>query len=675
MKAPTGTGKSIGIPAGLGKLGTRVYIAVPTRTAAISLSGYLKLILPGTKIGYAAEAQIEYTNETQIVYATAGHMCGKMLRTFNKGIPQAITFTDVLIVDEIHTGSIDNTCILSLWMYSASKGVAVPRLVVLSATPAPIYLSPAPSHYEVIVPRPYPIDVRYYDMRKVGSAIENPDKFYREVVLLIQKLHNQPDHEGDFLVFVPGSSEVESIMRQLEDLDMPQTIILGAYSAMKKEDVQLIYSESPKDARGNRYRKIIISTNLAESAITVDGLSDVIDTMLEKRAETSSTDGFRLVTSYISRDSAEQRCGRIGRTSVGVCHRLISKEEYDLLDHHRAPEVERLPLHELVIRLLDVGLNPVEVIKGIEHHRVSGSVGILTRLKMIQWPEEERTKSIVAGIPIVTDLGHFAPNLPLGVRNVAFLWKWLKADYPAFPGIVLAVIIDSYGPSYFFNPRREKGQSVQDYRSMLERHQEHYFSKFRGGRTDGSLGAYINMWNTMAEEIDGLGADGFNIDYRKLLKWSQSNSINHKKLREVVGIVIRVTNAVRRAGFNVAVGPFTKDGLMMAAIPMLVDVYSDNLFTRKGDYGSQYEHIETGDIYRLDRNNVYGELENNPPKVVVGLITAEIKTTQAEIRIINLALEAIGVLIEEPPKPEPGATRELKEMETALEILDDLRDT
>src|SRR5438270_12721615 len=118
--APTGTGKSLAIPAAIAETGSKCFISVPTRTAAISLAAFQlgNISNKDIKVGFAAEKEIRYNDQTNIVYVTSGHMRRKMLSYFKSGIASPITFCELLIVDEMHAGSIDNTVILSLWMES-----------------------------------------------------------------------------------------------------------------------------------------------------------------------------------------------------------------------------------------------------------------------------------------------------------------------------------------------------------------------------------------------------------------------------------------------------------------------------------------------------------------------------------------------------------------------------
>src|SRR5207253_2983708 len=120
--APTGSGKSVGVPRVMKGI---CFVVVPTRSAAISLYEYQKK-LGHESVGYAAEGNIKYDSSTALVYVTGGHMRLKMLSFFRDGTARDVDFCDVLIVDEIHSGSIDNTLIISLWMAASNREVLVP---------------------------------------------------------------------------------------------------------------------------------------------------------------------------------------------------------------------------------------------------------------------------------------------------------------------------------------------------------------------------------------------------------------------------------------------------------------------------------------------------------------------------------------------------------------------
>ena len=867
--APTGSGKSVAVPAAIASAGARCFVTVPTRTAALSLTEYQRLLQqassPGidvTKIvGYAAEGNVNYGPSTMVAYVTGGHARRKMLSYFSGGMVSPINFCDVLMVDEVHSGSLDTTIIISLWMKAAALGVPVPRLVIASATPVPIPINPPPAVYTVELVA-FPIEFRYLTK---DFDIDDPNGLlYSESARVAANIHKEtPIETGHILIFAPGSAEVESVTSSLKELLQEpiqgKTVsIIPAFGALKQEDIALIYKETGPDER-----KIVIATNIAEMSITISDVGHVIDTMVEKRAETSQSGGFRLTTHYISKDSAKQRAGRTGRTRQGICYRMCTEQLYNSLEQHRPPEIQRIPIYETVIELLDVGLSPETVIQGIDTQRVLQAVQVLNTLGMV-------TNS-PTGL-IVTELGHFAPKFPISVRNAAFLWKWMnysgrryspntikaghervninledmeidetseystirlyhmdqitsifqaeginpssiidatanvggdsinflrnfpnasliaieldtkiarilrrnfeniakilgtnyrynvtainmsavdyfksnryadliffdppwtgrdyilqdklsleldgqgigilignilragmtnlvllkvpinadiekimtdinlnvdaksydvfkdnstiidyrlifirsnefpllsptvmtqnvptevqlvQAGYPAFPGIVVAALIDCYGPSYFWIPRRKSDTSLEEHNIMVKEYKAKHFSKYIGYN---DLETSLNMWTDLMKTTGGI-----HTPQRTIIKWSRDNSINNKKIRELLMIIEQCINAANRQGYQVDVAPFTTQGVMNAARPLLLSVYSDMTLIHRRDI--TYFSPITREDYRLDTRDAVNRLTENPPKGIISLSTAEIKTQRGAFRVIGFGVD------------------------------------
>jgi len=628
--APTGSGKSVGIPAGISAVGAKCWVVVPTRTAAISLAEYQRVLQRAANInlnfnqinklvGYAAEGKINYGPETIIAYVTGGHARRKMLSYFSKGVASPIDFCDVIMLDEVHSGSLDTTMILSLWMKAASSGIKVPRLVIASATPVPITIEPTPVVYIVDLAA-FPIEIRYLNK---DIDIDDPSgSLYIEAARIGVDIHkNTSVDSGHILIFAPGSAEVETIASSMKDqlkepIEGKLINIIPAFGALKPEDIALIYKQT-----GPNERKVVIATNIAEMSITITDIGYVVDTMVEKRAETSQSGGFRLTTHYISKDSAKQRAGRTGRTRPGICYRLCTQEKFNKLEEHRPPEIQRVPIYEIIMELLDVGLTPENIIKGIDVQRIIQAVNLLNRLGMVRGMSE-------TGI-VVTDLGHFAPKFPISVRNAAFLWHWIQAGYPIFPGIVVSAIIDSYGPSYFWIPRRKPDMPVEEYNLIIKEYKTKYFEKYIGYN---DLETSLNMWSDLMQTSGGI-----QISPRKLVTWARDNSINNKKIRELLTIIEQSINILERDGYKIIIGPFTTEGVMTASRPILLSVYSDMTMIHSRDI--IYFNPITREDYKLDNRDSVNKFIDNPPKGIIALVTAEIKTQRGFFRIIGFGVD------------------------------------
>jgi HrpA-like RNA helicase len=622
--AGTGSGKSIGVPAAIASTGSRCFVVVPTRTAAVSLAQYQtilqKKVTPNLNVnfvGYAAEGNIQYTNDTRIAYVTGGHARKKLLSYFSKGVVKPMNFCDVLFVDEIHSGTLDTTIVISLWMKARSLRAAVPRLVIASATPVPMPIVPAPLVYTVETSG-FPIDIRYHN--KDLDIDDNRGALYIEASQVAFDFHRaNPIANGHILIFAPGSNEVEAMVTQLTQLSSTpiagkKLLIIPAFGALKQEDIELIYRQTTPDER-----KIVIATNIAETAITIADIGFVVDTMTEKRAETSLSGGFRLATHYISKDSAKQRAGRTGRTRPGIAYRMITEQSFQRLEDHRPPEIQRVPIYETIMELLAVGLTPEDTIIGIEPHRIQQAVQLLNQLGMIQQLD---------GNIVVTDMGHFAPKFSLSVRNAAFLWQWLQAGHPLFPGIVTAALIDSYGPSYFWLPRRNREMSDTEHRAVLEAHKDKYFSQYIGYS---DLETALNMWSDM---VKTLGIDANQI---AIAKWSRDHSMNNKKIRELLQIVVRSMHTLTSLNHQITVGPFTTAGVTNVAKQLLLKPYSDRIMI--GDARGNFFNPVTREQYRLDNRDALNQFGERAPKGIIALVTAEIQGQRGALRIVSFAVD------------------------------------
>jgi HrpA-like RNA helicase len=386
--APTGTGKSIAIPRYLAQMGYRVLVATPTIASALSLWSYQKE-LAGISVGYAADREIRYDDQSQIIYATSGHVYRLLLR---KQYPCTLLF-----VDEVHTGLADITLIISLYLHHYENKIDVPKILLVSATPVPLQISPrvwAPDFGS-----PYRVTVEYEDVDIPSQSL---------MVAAANKVHSIVD-PGDVLVFAPGKREIQQIISALNTRKNDYEI----YSLHREVDRE--YRD--KIFRKSDRRKVIVATNVAETSLTIPGIVYVVDTLLEKISETSPAQAERLVTTKVSKDSADQRKGRTGRTSDGFCFRLISKESYDKLPQHRLAEIYRIPLNQIIIELLSSGYDPEEVLNGLHlSAQISTALSKLSSLGLIIGSH-------------VNDSGHFAARINLSVNNAALVYKWITQPH------------------------------------------------------------------------------------------------------------------------------------------------------------------------------------------------------------------------------------------------------
>lgn len=579
VTAPTGTGKSLGIPWAVAKTKSKIFVSVPTIISAISLAETFRRYTPQIKVGYAAEGRINYDEQTQVVYATSGHLRLKILRGISEGKCD-LSFAKVIMIDEYHLHKADNDIIYGIWTHCRQQGQPVPRMILASATPDP---SLSGATYEVKT-ESYPISVEYVNSKGV---LDDTVQYARRL--------STSSTSGHILVFLPGASEVERAAKDLRIPTIPNARIYTAYSEMSKEAINRIYEKVPPNVR-----KIIVATNVLETSITIPDVGIVIDSMLEKRAETSPAGGLHLVTTEISRDSATQRCGRTGRTRAGVCYRMLSEFKYNQLEPHTPKEIVRVPLYRYVMEIITTGLDPYKIFPTEVSSKVAKSIGLLYNLGLVQ----RETNQITPG-------GQFVFDLPMDVRMGAVLYRWLDQDLPAYPGIVVSTLIDNWGPSYFFYPRRHSSSDVEFNDKVKEFNAK--ISKFKSEQ--GSLGMLIKLWNDLMNYQAPR-----DLDLNLVYEWSQENAVNFKVIKEGLYRIRQISLILTKKGYQIDQGPFTEQGVVENMAPLLDQVYEDLSMTVKSTQGQiLYYHPGTRKDYVLDIREQY-----LTPKSINSIIVTEI---------------------------------------------------
>ena len=709
LEAPTGTGKSLGVPWELARRGFRVAVSVPTRQAAWSLCSRQKFLIQDSlrlqsfwlgetsrteqevEVGYAAEGERRYNHQTNIIYGTSGHWRRKLTGIYarhNSGKKIAnrvwpdLGFCDVFILDEIHTGTVDNDILLALMTEAQKAGVRVPKLVLASATYQPEKFA---GYVPIKIPTSgYPVEVIYQDDEYLVYRPEDHGHF-DQTVALVAKLHGDDPRleEGHFLVFAAGTNEVEDLAESLSDLD--QVVVLPLYSKLKFEEQSRIYQ-----AVASHQRKIVVATNIAETSLTVPGIGVVIDMCAEKRAETSSCGGFRLMTTFIAKNSADQRKGRTGRERPGKCYRVMSKERFYRLEESRPDEIKRVPIYSVILELLDAGLDPQRLLSSIPvvsdtvqsldgdqvaprpkipEAKLQRTMDLLAKIKLLELPEavevkyldfdsqddsdeqeeqfdafhllQRQTKHARYAAAIVTHMGHFAPAFPLAVRNSAILYHWIVDGHEPYEALVILVMLDAYGPGYCFFPRKEKNESPEKYQARMTAHRDYYFSEYAG---PDDLVSFARIWNMLMSDVGGLFADRQAIS-RYCSEWS----LNHKKIREALMIMRQCVKALNDKDVRLVLRSFDALDVVDRLRPYFAEVYSDRQMqaipnSRGTKYQSvgEYEFELMADFqtfYFLENRRKISNMTNRPPAFIMALVDFEIQTGGRILRVISVAVE------------------------------------
>lgn len=175
---------------------------------------------------------------------------------------------------------------------------------------------------------------------------------YDLLALLLDSLVRSKNDDGSILVFLPGVGEIERAERAINQMSIQSINVLPLHGGLQPEKQNLVFQPASNGAT-----KIILSTNVAETSITIPDCTVVIDTCKEKQSSFDPVNRMPLLLEcFASQDSLRQRRGRAGRVRPGLCYKLISKRHYQTLPAHGTPEVKRCALEQSLLSLLFLGL-------------------------------------------------------------------------------------------------------------------------------------------------------------------------------------------------------------------------------------------------------------------------------------------------------------------------------
>ncbi|KAJ3215648.1 DEAH (Asp-Glu-Ala-His) box polypeptide 34 [Dinochytrium kinnereticum] len=356
IAADTGAGKSTQVPQYLLEGGfDKIACTQPRRIACYSLArrvSYESLNIYGSEIAYQ----------------------GLLLRQF--AADPNLSLYNVIIVDEVHERHITGDFLLGVLKRILAVRDDI-RLVLMSATinaelfsqyfNAPVFNIPGrvfPVRIEYLPANEEDrnvVDDSFYKERTEGLIKESISaktvKFKPEPYLRILERIDQvvPAHErGDLLIFMSGINEITNLADSLKPYAQytKRWIILMLHSALSVKEQEKVFDVAPAGVR-----KCILSTNIAETSVTIDGIRFIIDSGKVKEMGFDSKTGISKLSEYwISQSSAKQRTGRAGRTGPGECFRLYSAKEHDRLNEFPIPEIMRMPLEPTLLQILAYGL-------------------------------------------------------------------------------------------------------------------------------------------------------------------------------------------------------------------------------------------------------------------------------------------------------------------------------
>nr|CRZ22260.1 BMA-SMGL-2 [Brugia malayi] len=407
----TGCGKSTQVPQYLLDAGyDRIACTQPRRIAAMALArrvAYETLNEYGSKIAYQIRFEKTRTLRTRLLFVTEGLLL-RQLQT-----DPELNQYNVIILDEIHERNLSGDFLLGL-LHNLLRKRDDLKLILMSAT---INLELFQNYFKdapviKIAGRLYPIELRYmpikehnqYESEKKKAKID-PGPYLNILQMIDAKVDR--NERGDVLIFLNGVSEISTVAEALKIYaeTSKKWVILTLHSTLSTEEQDKVFDIAPLGIR-----KCILSTNIAETSVTIDQIRFVIDSGKVNLVKFDSKTGMHSLREYwTSQASADQRKGRAGRTGPGICYRLYSQQHFDKMEPFTVSEINRVSLESLAMQIvsMDLGISPLEF-PFIERP----NMGELEEAVESLW----RQGILVAGnTKALTPLGKIIANIPVEI--------------------------------------------------------------------------------------------------------------------------------------------------------------------------------------------------------------------------------------------------------------------
>jgi len=434
VEAAPGAGKTTRIPRALLQAGIggerEIWVSEPRRVAARLAADYVASQLgerPGERVGYSVRFEERSSAATRLRYVTEGVLLERLVGA------QGAAGLGVVVLDEFHERHVATDLNLMLLRRQLEHDREL-RLIVMSATldaeAVARYLGGCPRLRSQ--GRVFPLTI----VHDPPSEEERPLQL--RVASAVKKLVREAPR-GDVLVFLPGAAEI----RRAEDS-------LSGFAQEHALELLTLHGEMPLDAQVRAIapaarRKIVLATNVAESSITVQGVTAVVDSGLARIAEHSPWTGRQsLAVRPIARASAVQRAGRAGRIEPGQVLRLYTEASFRARPEQERPEVERLDLAEPLLTLYGAGLVPQasDWLDAPSEAALDGARALLTRLGLLDGQT-------------LTELGRQARALPLHPRLARLVLEGQRAGIADTACLAAALLAER-------DPRQNPGLAARE---------------------------------------------------------------------------------------------------------------------------------------------------------------------------------------------------------------------
>ncbi|WP_067476499.1 ATP-dependent RNA helicase HrpA [Actinomadura hibisca] len=523
----TGSGKTTQLPKICLELGRGVTGAIghtqPRRLAARTVADRIAEEL-GTGLGEAVGYKVRFTDksgdDTLVKLMTDGILLAeiqtdRLLRRY-----------DTLIIDEAHERSLNIDFLLGYVREILPRRPDL-KVIITSATIDPERFSRHFGDAPIVEVsgRTYPVEVRYRPVADPDDPGADPDRDQVQAIIdAVDELALEAP--GDVLVFLSGEREIrdtaDALNKHFQNRRGPATEVLPLYARLSAAEQHRVF-------QAHRGRRIVLATNVAETSLTVPGIKYVVDPGTARISRYSHRLKVqRLPIEPISQASANQRKGRSGRTSDGICVRLYSEEDFESRPEFTDPEILRTNLASVILQMTALGLGDIAAFPFVEppdRRNVKAGVDLLHELGAIDPAEKDPRKRL-------TPAGRRLAQLPIDPRLARMV---LEADTG---GCVREVLIIA------------SALSIQDPRERPAEHQQAADEKHkRFADPTSDFLSYLNLWNYLREKQQELSGSQFRrmcknefLHYLRVREWQDLHG-QLKQVAKTLGVTVNSVDA------------------------------------------------------------------------------------------------------------------------------------
>ncbi|WP_250658395.1 ATP-dependent RNA helicase HrpA [Alkalimarinus coralli] len=494
----TGSGKTTQIPKICMQLGRGVKGIIghtqPRRLAARSVSMRIAEEVGcelGGVIGYQVRFNDQVSDNTLVKLMTDGILLAEIQRD------RFLNAYDTIIIDEAHERSLNIDFLLGYLKRLLPKRPDL-KVIITSAT---IDVERFSKHFNnapviEVSGRTYSVETRYRPLYESDDGDEERtlnDGVLQAVLEIIdeEKITKKP--LGDILVFLPGEREIRDLAKYLRDYDIKDTEVLPLYARLGAADQLRVF-------KPHRGRRIVLSTNVAETSITVPGIRYVIDPGTARISRYSYRSKIqRLPVEPVSQASSNQRKGRCGRVAEGICYRLYSEEDFNNRPEFTDAEILRTNLASVILKMIDLGFGQIDqfpFVDSPDKRLINDGFKLLFELGAVDAKRD------------MTEQGKMLAKIPVDPRIGRMLIEANKQG-----SLSEALIITS-------------ALSIQDPRERpAEKKQAADQAHAAYKDPDSDFVAFVNLWNSFEQERQALSSN-------QLKKHCIKNYLSFMRMRE-----------------------------------------------------------------------------------------------------------------------------------------------